>query len=101
MSELDTVLTAIADPTRRAMLQRLAHGPATTGQLAALFPVSRPAISQHLRALQDAGLVQTDVRGRHRWHQLVVRPLDPVGAWLRDLAARHAVAPRLQPEEDP
>ena len=49
---LDEVLAAIADPTRRAMIQRLAHGPASTGQLAALFPISRPAVSQHLRLLR-------------------------------------------------
>ena len=51
--------------------------------------------------LQDVGLVRTEVRGRHRWHELVTGPLDLVGGWVRDLAARHALAPPLQPEEPP
>ena len=101
MSDLDTILAAVADPTRRTMLQRLAHGPATTGQLAELFPISRPAVSQHLRVLQDAGLVRTAVRGRHRWHELVTGPLDRTAGWFRALVDRHATAPPLQPEEPP
>jgi DNA-binding transcriptional ArsR family regulator len=101
MTDLDTILVAVADPTRRAMLQRLAHGPATTGQLAELFPISRPAVSQHLRVLQDAGLVRTDARGRHRWHQLDPRPLERAGGWFRELVDRHASAPPLRPEEPP
>ena len=56
---LDQALNAVADSTRRAILQRLAHGQATVGQLAALFPISRPAVSQHLRILRDADLVST------------------------------------------
>ncbi len=99
MTDLDTLLAAVADPTRRAMLQRLALGPATTGQLADLFPISRPAVSQHLRVLLDAGLVRAEVRGRHRWHELLTPPLDTIGRWARDVAGRHAHAPTLQPEE--
>ena len=72
--DLDAVLAAAADRTRRAMLQRLAHGPATVGQLAALFPISRPAVSQHLKVLKDAHLVAVRPQGtRH------IYSLDPEG----------------------
>ncbi len=62
---VDVTLQALADPTRRAICQRLAHGRASIGQLAALFPISRPAVSQHVRILAEAGLVQTG-DGRQR-----------------------------------
>lgn len=85
---LGPVFSAVADPSRRALLQRLGHGPATTGQLAELLPMSRPAVSQHLKLLQEAGLVRTETRGRHRWHQLAPGPLELIGSWARDLSAR-------------
>jgi DNA-binding transcriptional ArsR family regulator len=87
--DLDAALAAVADRSRRILLQRLAHGPATTGQLAELLPMSRPAVSQHLKALQDAGLVHTHARGRHRWHELSLAPLAAIERWASDLAARH------------
>lgn len=98
--DLDVVLAAIADPTRRTLLQRLAYGAATTGQLAELLPVSRPAVSQHIKVLQDAGLIHTAVRGRHRWHELAPERLGVVGRWTAGLAARHA-AMRPTLEEEP
>jgi DNA-binding transcriptional ArsR family regulator len=58
-------LSALADPTRRAIFERLARGPRAVGELAREFPVSRPAVSQHLRVLKDAGLV-TDRRDGNR-----------------------------------
>ncbi|WP_327009583.1 metalloregulator ArsR/SmtB family transcription factor [Dactylosporangium sp. NBC_01737] len=88
--DLDVVLAAIADPTRRTLLQRLAYGAATTGQLAELLPMSRPAVSQHIKILQDAGLIHTAVRGRHRWHELAPDRLGVVDRWTAGLAARHA-----------
>jgi DNA-binding transcriptional ArsR family regulator len=88
--DLDAVLGAVADRSRRVILQRLAHGPATSGQLAGLLPMSRPAVSQHLKVLQDAGLVLTEVRGRHRWHELSPGPLRAVERWAAQLSARHA-----------
>jgi DNA-binding transcriptional ArsR family regulator len=96
--DLDVVLAAIADPTRRIVLQRLAFGAATTGQLAELLPMSRPAVSQHIRILQDAGLIHTAVRGRHRWHELAVERLAVVDRWTSGLAARHAT---MQAQEEP
>lgn len=96
-ADLDAVFSAVADPSRRAMLQRLGHGPATTGQLADLLPISRPAVSQHLKLLQEAGLVRTETHGRHRWHELAPGPLELIQSWARDLSARHAQAPPLTP----
>jgi DNA-binding transcriptional ArsR family regulator len=91
--DLQATLTAVADPSRRRLLARLAQGPATTGQLADLLPMSRPAVSQHLRLLQDAGLVRTTAHGRHRWHELATDPLLEVVRWAGALAARGDEAP--------
>ena len=91
--DVGAVLTAVADGTRRRVLARLAQGAATTGQLAELVPISRPAVSQHLRVLQAADLVHTTLVGRHRWHQLNPDPLHAIAHWAIDLAARHDKAP--------
>lgn len=100
MGQLDDVLAAVADRSRRTLLQRLAHGPATTGQLAELLPMSRPAVSQHIRLLQDAGLIGTTVAGRHRWHELLPGPLGLVEGWARELAAQSGKAPALRTSPD-
>jgi DNA-binding transcriptional ArsR family regulator len=94
---LDSTLAAVADPTRRAMLQRLAHGAATVGQLAALFPMSRPAVSQHLRVLRQAGLVRPVAASRTSPYELVPGPLFQVEAWARELADRWTTAPPAHP----
>ncbi|MGQ0641797.1 MAG: ArsR/SmtB family transcription factor [Gemmatimonadaceae bacterium] len=60
------VLTALADPTRRSILESLRGAPQTVNQLAAAQPVSRPAVSQHLRVLEHASLVRVDPRGNQR-----------------------------------
>jgi DNA-binding transcriptional ArsR family regulator len=65
---------ALADPTRRAIVERLAHGPCAVGELARELPVSRPAVSQHLRVLKCAGLVRDRAAGTRRFYQL-----DPTG----------------------
>lgn len=96
--ELDALIAALADPTRRAIVLRLAHGPATTGQLAALRPISRPAVSKHLRVLQDAGLVRTATVGRHRWHTLDLTPLPVLEDWLHLVTKIVADAPTLRQE---
>jgi DNA-binding transcriptional ArsR family regulator len=67
-------MTALGDPTRRAIFERLAHGPSSVGALAAGMPVSRPAVSQHLRVLKDAGLVLDRRAGNRR-----IYSLDPDG----------------------
>jgi DNA-binding transcriptional ArsR family regulator len=81
---VDVTLQALADPTRRAICQRLAHGRASIGQLAALFPISRPAVSQHVRILAEAGLVETG-DGRQRPYQLQAGPLLLLEDWLSGL----------------
>jgi DNA-binding transcriptional ArsR family regulator len=97
--ELGSVFTAVSDVSRRRMVARLAQGPATTGQLAELLPISRPAVSQHLKLLQAAGLVHTTLVGRHRWHVLNPDPLHAVAHWATDVAARHDKAPPLRTGE--
>jgi DNA-binding transcriptional ArsR family regulator len=98
---LDDVLSAAADATRRAMLQRLAHGPATVGQLAALFPISRPAVSQHVRVLREAGLVRPVGAERTSPYELVPGPLFLVENWVRDLADHWSAGPPARRTTDP
>ncbi|NEK59541.1 winged helix-turn-helix transcriptional regulator [Geodermatophilus sabuli] len=84
-------LAAVADPTRRQLLDLLARGELAAGELADRFPVSRPAISRHLRVLREAGLVHSRVEGRRRLYALDPRPLRELDEWLepyRDLWAR-------------
>jgi DNA-binding transcriptional ArsR family regulator len=73
---------ALADPTRRAVLDLLRHGAQPAGQIAEAFPVSRPAISKHLRQLRKARLVVESRSGRHRLYQLNAAPLKAVDSWL-------------------
>ena len=64
------VFGALADPTRRALVSRLAYGPATAGQLADLAQISRLAVSQHIRVLREAGVVRGSREGRFIWYEL-------------------------------
>lgn len=73
---------ALADPTRRAVLELLRRGSQPAGQIARAFPVSRPAISKHLRLLRRAHLVQERREGRHRFYTLNAEPLKAVDSWL-------------------
>jgi DNA-binding transcriptional ArsR family regulator len=74
---------ALADPTRRAVLDLLRQGTQPAGQIARAFPVSRPAISKHLRLLRRAHLVQERREGRNRLYQLNPEPLKAVDTWLQ------------------
>ena len=94
--DVEQLLFALADLNRRIMVQRLAHGPATSGQLAALLEVSRPAASQHLKVLQDSKLVATTRSGREHWQQLQAPALRAVATWLDTLADRAERAPELR-----
>ncbi|HYP77887.1 MAG TPA: metalloregulator ArsR/SmtB family transcription factor [Polyangiaceae bacterium] len=76
------VFRAIADPTRRAILDRLRAGPAPVNALALDFQQSRPAISKHLRVLREATLVTETKVGRERLYQLQPRPLQNVAGWV-------------------
>jgi DNA-binding transcriptional ArsR family regulator len=80
--ELDTVFSALADPTRRAILVRLTKGEATVGELARPFTISQPAISRHLKVLEEAGLVSRSRRATARLSHLEARPLRDAMAWL-------------------
>lgn len=77
------VYQAIADPTRRGILDLLAAGERPVADLAAPFAISRPAISQHLRVLREAGIVAERKVGRQRLYRLQAEPLREVEAWLR------------------
>jgi DNA-binding transcriptional ArsR family regulator len=76
------VFHAIADPTRRAILDRLRAGPANAGALAADFETSRPAVSKHLRVLREARLVTSTSIGRERLYTVNPVPLQRVAGWL-------------------
>lgn len=76
------VFQAIAHPVRRQILDALAGGDATVTDLAAPYEMSRPAVSQHLRVLREAGLVHEQRRGRHRVYQIDPQPLAEVRDWL-------------------
>jgi DNA-binding transcriptional ArsR family regulator len=75
-------LTALADPTRRHVFERLASGPAAVGEIAAGLPVSRPAVSQHLKALKQAGLVIDQAEGTRRVYRIDPAGLGAIRAWL-------------------
>lgn len=79
---LDATYAALADPIRRSILETLAQGPAPVGTLAAPFPVSLPAISRHLRVLEDAGLILNQRAGKGRLCQLQPAPLAEAQGWL-------------------
>ena len=77
-----TVFDAVSDPTRRALLDLLRGGAKQAGEIASAFPVSRPAISKHLRRLRRAQLVHEHREGRNRVYQLNPEPLRAVDSWL-------------------
>jgi len=79
---LSLVFGALADPTRRAILTRLADGEATVAELAAPFAMSQPAISKHLKVLEQAGLISRNRRATARLSHLEAEPLREVTTWL-------------------
>ena len=81
-AHLDTVFHALGDATRRRMLRDLAAGERTVGQLAAPFTMSLAAASKHIRALEHAGLIRREVRGRTHWCRLEPGPLASAQQWL-------------------
>ena len=79
---LNLTFAALADPTRRAIIARLAEGDATVGELADPFAISLPAISRHLRVLEQAELIVREREGQHRRCRLRPKALADVGEWL-------------------
>ena len=82
---LDAAFAALADPTRRAILARLAKGEATVNELTEPFEMTQPAISQHLKVLEDAGLVIRRVEGTRRPRRLAKNGIDAMDQWLARL----------------
>jgi DNA-binding transcriptional ArsR family regulator len=83
-SDLDQVFQALADPTRRRVIERLVSGPASTSELAEPFDMALPSFLQHLRVLERAGLVTSTKTGRVRTYQLAPRGLELADGWLAD-----------------
>ena len=79
---LDAAFSALADPTRRAILARLAKGEATVMELAEPFKMTQPAISQHLKVLEDAGLVISRIQGTKRPRRLAKAGIEAIDQWL-------------------
>jgi len=79
---LDTTFAALADPTRRAILARLAAGEASVNELAAPFEMSQPAISKHLKVLEHAGLISRSREAQRRPRRLVPKPLAEATEWI-------------------
>ncbi len=76
------MLRALADESRRTVLETLSGGPATAGELAALLPIARPGVSRHLRVLREAGLVEVRQQSQRRVYSLRPEPLAEVDRWL-------------------
>src|ERR1700733_15615503 len=81
-SGLDQIFHALGDASRRAMVERLSHGPASVSELAKPFPVALPTVVQHLGVLETAGIVSSAKAGRVRTYQLVPGALEPAGDWV-------------------
>lgn len=81
---LDAVFAALADPTRRAILSRLAAGEASVNELAAPFDMSQPAVSKHLKVLERAGLVERDIDKQRRPARLRAEAMEAAVEWLEE-----------------
>lgn len=81
---LDRTFSALADPHRRQILDRVGEGPVSISELAAPLGMSLPGVLKHVRALEEAQLVETAKRGRTRWCRLSARPLDDATAWIEE-----------------
>ncbi|HEX4157029.1 MAG TPA: metalloregulator ArsR/SmtB family transcription factor [Rhizomicrobium sp.] len=91
---------ALGDPTRRRILERLRTGPKPVGVIAAGLPVSRPAVSQHLKILKEAGLVQEEAQGTRRIYHIDPRGLGPLRAWLDQFWDQALEAFRAEAEKE-
>ena len=81
-SQLDQSFLALSHPIRRGIVERLGQGPATVGEATGDFGVSKPAISKHLKVLEDAGVVEREVEGRSHWLNLRSKPLAEASEWM-------------------
>jgi DNA-binding transcriptional ArsR family regulator len=92
---VDEVAAAIADPIRRSILELLRDGDLPAGEIADRFPVSRPAVSRHLRVLRDSGLVRSELVGRRRLYRLDADRFTELVDWLARFRRPHGWAQRL------
>lgn len=90
---LDLAFHALSDPTRRAVVSRLVEGEAPVSALAKPFDMALPSFSQHLKVLEECGLIASEKRGRSRWCRLVQRRFDEAADWME--AERRRAAQRL------
>ncbi len=81
---LDAIFSALADPTRRAILSRLAAGEASVNEIAAPFEMSQPAVSRHLKVLEQAGLIERDIDRQRRPARLKAEPMAAAVGWLEE-----------------
>src|SRR5215470_12340960 len=79
---MEAALRALADESRRTVLETLTSGPSTAGELAALLPIARPGVSRHLRVLREAGLVEFRQEAQRRVYSLRPQPLAEIDEWL-------------------
>jgi DNA-binding transcriptional ArsR family regulator len=93
-------LAALADPTRRKVFERLKSGPKSVGKIAATLPVSRPAVSQHLKVLKEAGLVQEEADGARRIYHIDPKGLGALRGWLDQFWDTALDAFRAEVEKD-
>jgi len=82
VTNANRIFVALHDPTRRAVLERLRHGPRPVGEIARELPVTRPAVSQHLKVLKEAGLVADRSEGTRRIYYIDPKGLGAMRAWL-------------------
>ncbi|MGZ5986870.1 MAG: ArsR/SmtB family transcription factor [Caulobacteraceae bacterium] len=101
MTNVTRALAAIADPTRREVFERLVSGPRSVGELARGLPVSRPAVSQHLKVLKDAGLVADRAEGTRRVYEIDPHGLGVLRAWLDQFWGDALSAFKAEAEKDP
>ena len=101
MTNATAMLTALGDPTRQAIFERLTDGPLAVGQLADVLPISRPAVSQHLRVLKEVGLVVDRQQGTRRLYQVDPEGLALLRAHLDSFWQRSLVAFRQEVEGEP
>ena len=83
-ADLDAVFSALADPTRRAILSRLATGEASVNEIAAPFQISQPAVSKHLKVLEQAGLIERQIDRQRRPARLKAAPMREAVQWLEE-----------------
>src|SRR5215470_17323420 len=100
MANASLAFAALADPTRREIFERLARRPSAVGELASELPVSRPAVSQHLKVLKDAGLVVHETQGTRNVYEIDPNGLGALRAWLDQFWAEALDAFKAEVEKD-